>query len=209
LQIFAGAFKAFRENLMTPPLGSGLRRNDEQEALRDSLKLTGMTGLPADSRTDMDIRSADEAEITPLAKLWYDGWQDAHARIVPAQLVRLRTLESFAQRLHAAMARIRVAGPMGEPAGLCIVKDDELYQLFVSAQERGSGIATALIADAEAILAAKGVETAWLTCVIGNERAARFYAKHGWQRVGVVTSQLETSEGLFPMDVWRYEKRLG
>jgi GNAT superfamily N-acetyltransferase len=156
----------------------------------------------------MNIRSADETEMGSLARLWFDGWQDAHARIVPAELVQVRTLESFAQRLHAAAARIRVVGPIGEPVGFCIVKDDELYQLFVSAQGRGSGVAAALVADAEAILAAKGVETGWLACVIGNERAARFYAKQGWQRVGVMTSQLETSHGLFPLDVWRYEKRL-
>jgi len=156
----------------------------------------------------MDIRSAREAEIGSLARLWYDGWQDAHARIVPVELSRLRTLESFTQRLHVAITRVRVAGPVGKPVGFCIVKNDEIYQLFVSAQERGSGVAAALIADAETILAAKGVETGWLACVIGNERAARFYAKQGWQRVNVMTSQLETSGGLFPLDVWRYEKRL-
>jgi GNAT superfamily N-acetyltransferase len=156
----------------------------------------------------MDIRAANESEIDALAKLWYDGWHDAHAQWVPAELARLRTLESFTQRLHAAITKIRVAGPIGKPVGFCIVKSDELYQLFVAAQERGAGVAAALIADAEAILASKGVETGWLTCVIGNERAARFYAKQGWQRVSVVTSQLETTEGLFPLDVWRYEKRL-
>jgi hypothetical protein len=43
----------------------------------------------------VDVRTAQEAEIDPLAKLWYDGWQDAHAQILPAQLTRLRTLETF------------------------------------------------------------------------------------------------------------------
>jgi len=70
----------------------------------------------------MDIRSANEAEIGALARLWYDGWQDAHARIVPAKLARLRTLESFAQRLQTAIAQIRVAGEVGNPGGFCIVK---------------------------------------------------------------------------------------
>jgi hypothetical protein len=43
----------------------------------------------------MDVRSAEERELDQLARLWYDAWQDAHAQIVPAELTRLRTLESF------------------------------------------------------------------------------------------------------------------
>jgi ribosomal protein S18 acetylase RimI-like enzyme len=87
-------------------------------------------------------------------------------------------------------------------------KGDELYQLFVSAPARGSGVAAALIADAEARLAEAGVETAWLACAIGNERAARFYEKSGWRRVGTMINYAETSDGVFPLEVWRYEKRL-
>jgi GNAT superfamily N-acetyltransferase len=154
----------------------------------------------------MDVRAAQPKEVDQLARLWYDAWQDAHASIVPAELTRLRTLESFKQRLEAAFSDLRVVGPVGAPVGLCVVKDDELYQLFVSAQSRGAGVAAALIADAEARLSAHGVETAWLACAIGNDRAARFYEKCGWRRAGVVVSQLETPDGLFPLEVWRYEK---
>jgi ribosomal protein S18 acetylase RimI-like enzyme len=154
----------------------------------------------------MDVRPAEAGEIDHLAKLWYDGWQDAHALILPADLARLRTLESFRDRLQAALPNVRVAGPSGEPVGFCIVQGDELYQLYVSAQSRGSGVAAALIADAEARLSESGVETAWLACAIGNERAARFYEKCGWRRIGTVVSQLETSKGIFPLEVWRYEK---
>jgi GNAT superfamily N-acetyltransferase len=100
----------------------------------------------------VEVRTAQEAEIDPLAKLWYDGWQDAHAQILPAQLTRLRTLETFRERLQAALPNVRVVGPPGEPAGFYITKHDELYQLFVSAPSRGSGVAAALIVDAEARL---------------------------------------------------------
>jgi ribosomal protein S18 acetylase RimI-like enzyme len=88
------------------------------------------------------------------------------------------------------------------------VRGAELYQLFVSAQSRGSGTATALIADAEARLAESGIETAWLACAIGNERAARFYEKCGWHRVGIMVNHAETADGTFPLEVWRYEKSL-
>jgi len=53
------------------------------------------------------------------------------------------------------------------------------------------------------------VETAWLTCAIGNMRAARFYEKCGWQRVGTMINPLDTTAGIFPLEVWRYEKQLG
>jgi GNAT superfamily N-acetyltransferase len=156
----------------------------------------------------MDVRAAEEGEIGLLARIWYDGWQDAHAQIVPAELTRLRTLESFRERLRAALPNVRVIGPSGEPLGFCIVQGNELYQLFVTARSRGSGVAAALIADAEARLADSGAGTAWLTCAIGNERAARFYEKCGWRRVGTMVNQLETSSGTFPLEVWRYEKSL-
>ena len=156
----------------------------------------------------MDVRAATEAETGPLSRVWYDGWHDAHARIVPAELTRLRTLESFADRLRTAPRDIRVAGPFGAPVGFYMLKGDELYQLYVAAQSRGSGVATALIADAEARLAENGVETAWLACAIGNERAAKFYEKCGWHRARTMVSHLETPNGRFALEVWRYEKRL-
>jgi ribosomal protein S18 acetylase RimI-like enzyme len=155
-----------------------------------------------------DVRAAHEPELGRLARIWYDGWQDAHAKILPQELARIRTLESFQERLRAALADVRVAGPPGAPIGLCIIKGDELYQLYVSADARGTGIAAALLADGEIRMAEKGVETAWLACAIGNQRAARFYEKCGWRRAGNMINRLETPTGIFPLEVWRYEKSL-
>ena len=156
----------------------------------------------------MKVRSADERDLDQLAQVWFDGWHEAHAQIVPPELTRLRTVENFRDRLRAALPDVRVVDASGVPVGFSVLKGDELYQLFVSAQARGSGVAAALIADAELRLRANGVETAWLACAIGNERAARFYQKCGWHRVGTMLNQAETSAGTFPLDVWRYEKRL-
>jgi ribosomal protein S18 acetylase RimI-like enzyme len=165
--------------------------------------------MPAhpDAAGTMRIRAAEPAEIDHLAKVWYDGWQDAHARILPAELTRIRTRESFRDRLREALPDVRVAGEFPVPVGFCMVKGDELYQLYVSAEARGSGVAAALMGDAEARFSGAGVDLAWLACAIGNERAARFYEKCGWRRAGTVPYEADGANGV-PLEVWRYEKRL-
>lgn len=154
----------------------------------------------------MSVRAAEAGEIDHLARLWHEGWNDAHGKLAPAGLVRARTLESFRERLAAGLEDTRVIGPAGAPLGLCIIREDELYQLFVARQARGTGVAAALIADGEARLAARGFAALWLACAVGNDRAARFYEKCGWTMVRTVVNRPETPAGVFEVAIWRYEK---
>jgi GNAT superfamily N-acetyltransferase len=156
----------------------------------------------------MDVRAAHKSEIAPLAALWHAGWTDAHAAIVPAELKRVRTLESLTERMRAGLSSVRTVGEIGSPLGFSWLKDAELYQLYVASQARGTGVAAALIADAESQLLKAGVDVAWLACAIGNERAARFYEKSGWHRSGNMINVLDTDAGTFHLEVWRYEKPL-
>lgn len=154
------------------------------------------------------IRDAEVSEIASLARLWFDGWQDAHAQIVPAELAKARTLQAFEQRLRAAPSGVRVAVIAGAPSAFYLLKGAELYQFYVSSNARGSGIAAVLMGDAERQLRESDVLTAWLACAIGNDRAARFYEKCGWSRIGTVIDDVEVPGGTFPLKVWRYEKSL-
>ena len=156
----------------------------------------------------MRPRQAVAEDLAPLARLWWQGWTDAHAAISPPALVRLRTRESFSERMAAALPGVRVIGPAAAPVGFHLIKGDELNQFYVADPARGTGVAAALMMDAEACMAAQGVEIAWLACAVGNPRAARFYEKSGWSSIGVHRHLAETSSGPIPLDVWRYEKRL-
>lgn len=156
----------------------------------------------------MHVRPADPTDLDRLAGIWYDGWQDAHLGLLPPDLARRRTRDSFLERLRIALPALRVLGASAAPVGFCLVRGDELCQLYVSAAARGSGAARALVADAESRMADAGVEIAWLACAVGNERAARFYEKWGWRRAGTVMHEPEDSGGNV-FEVWRYEKRLG
>jgi GNAT superfamily N-acetyltransferase len=153
-------------------------------------------------------RPFEQNEIAHLASLWHQGWHDGHAHIAPEGLAKARTVESFAERLAAAPTDTRVMGPAGAPAGFFMLKGDELYQFYVGREARGTGLASALMAEAEAELARRGVAKAWLACGVGNDRAARFYEKAGWRNVRTDVNRLTTALGVFEIAIWRYEKEL-
>ena len=92
--------------------------------------------------------------------------------------------------------------------GFHLVDGGLLDQLYVAAHVRGAGVAGTLLADAEQRLAENGFDVGWLTCAVRNDRAARFYEKHGWQKVGIVIEHAPTPQGTIPVNVWRYEKRV-
>ncbi|WP_417518879.1 GNAT family N-acetyltransferase [Minwuia sp.] len=154
------------------------------------------------------IRRPSEDEIPALARIWYTAWHDGHAAHVPAELTAIRTEESFRIRLADMLVSTRIAAVDGKPVGFCSLKGDELYQIMVSAEARGTPAATALMTNAEARLRAGGTEVAWLSCVIGNERAAAFYRKSGWHLARTFVEELATLDAPYPLEVWRFEKVL-
>ncbi|MBD3679205.1 MAG: GNAT family N-acetyltransferase [Rhodobacteraceae bacterium] len=155
------------------------------------------------------LRKLAPSELPALAQLWHDGWMETHGPNVPEALLNLRTLEDFERRLETFFDDIRVTGPLGGPTGFCAIREDELYQLFVAPEARGTGIASTLIRDGEARLAAGGVTEAWLDTVPENARARAFYEREGWQERGLESVAVDTSEGSFKMPLVVYTKQLG
>jgi len=150
----------------------------------------------------------DENHFVQTIQIWENGWHETHSPIAPKELVALRTSESFVSRLRDNMENARIGVNGGDVLGLCMTRDNELFQLYVSPKAHGQGLAQALLADAEIRLLDAGHEVAWLSCAVGNERAARFYEKSGWKNVGIRTMNLDETQGISPFQVWRFEKRL-
>lgn len=153
-----------------------------------------------------EVRKVEADDLTPLGQLWIDGWHEAHDAISSPELMRLRTDQSFHDRMASFGDQTRCTGLVGAPTGLCVVQNDELHQLFTSPAVRGAGVAQALIADAEERVRVAGYEKIWLDVAIGNDRARRFYEKMGWWMRGEEVVELFTQEGPLPTKLWVFEK---
>jgi GNAT superfamily N-acetyltransferase len=81
-----------------------------------------------------------------------------------------------------------VSGPITDPDVSSVVDSStsvELSKFYLAAERHGGGAARELMSATLAAAARTGAETCWLGVNQQNERAARFYAKHGFEIVGV------------------------
>jgi GNAT superfamily N-acetyltransferase len=121
-------------------------------------------------------------------------------------VVAVRTEESFGVRALERLADTTVAVVDGVVAGFVMVLGDEVEQVYVAADHRGSGVAGVLLAEAERVVALGGFSLAWLAVVAGNVRARRFYARCGWVDEGLFEHH---AAGAVVVPAHRYVKRVG
>ena len=95
------------------------------------------------------VRPATADDADAVAAIWRDGWRDGHVGLVPDALAAVRTDESFRIRAADRVEDTTVAVVGGEVAGFVMVADDEAEQVYVSSSHRGTGVADALLAEAE------------------------------------------------------------
>ena len=151
------------------------------------------------------IRKASVDDVSAIARIWHIGWGDGHLGHVPPELVRYRHLDQFVSRTRERISGAWVAELQGQPAGFVVVKGDEVEQLYVDRQARGTGVAAMLLHKAEAEIRSAGHRRAWLAVVAGNQRARSFYARLGWRDSGPFTYQAETDVGPLAVPSHRYE----
>ncbi|WP_340687305.1 GNAT family N-acetyltransferase [Amycolatopsis coloradensis] len=156
--------------------------------------------------TSTVVRAATSADAGAIAKIWFHGWQDGHLGNVPDSLVRIRTRESFWERAAERVGDTTVAVLDGEVAGFVMVVGDEVEQVYVSSDHRGSGVAGVLLSEAERLVSADGHSRAWLAVAPGNARARRFYERCGWVDNGEFDNRVTGPEGMVSVPCRRYVK---
>lgn len=152
------------------------------------------------------IRAATTADEGAIARIWHAGWADGHAGNVPDELYAHRTEQSYPPRVRERIPHTWVAERGGAVVGFVIVVGDELEQIYVDADARGSGVARSLLAHAESVIAEAGHPAAWLAVVRGNERALAFYRREGWTDAGPLDYEAETATGTVTVPCRRYVK---
>jgi ribosomal protein S18 acetylase RimI-like enzyme len=154
------------------------------------------------------LRPARAEDAAAVATIWSVGWRDGHLGFVPDVLVEARTDESF--RVRAAQrvgdTTVAVTGADGAVAGFVMVVEDEVEQVYVSGAHRGSGVAAALIGEAERRVRASGHAQAWLAVAPGNARARAFYERAGWVDEGRFEYLASSADGPITVPCHRYTK---
>ncbi|PXX69182.1 ribosomal protein S18 acetylase RimI-like enzyme [Nocardia tenerifensis] len=157
---------------------------------------------------EVEVRAARAEDAATIARIWYAGWCDAHLGNVPDELIAGRPRESFDRRAAERVSDTTVATVGGVVAGFVMVLGDEVNQVYVSGDHRGSGLAARLLAAAEDRLRADGHHETWLVVVPGNARARKFYENHGWIDDGPHMHTITGTAGPVDVPTHRYVKRL-
>lgn len=141
------------------------------------------------------IRRLTETDLGAVAGLWHDAWHDGHGACLPAAIVAERKPSTFVERLGPLSEGSFVAERDGAIVGFAAIEGNEVDQLYVAADMRGTGTAAALLAAVEAELVRRGVSDAVIQCSHGNDRAHRFYSRNGWTDTGLRDLPLWTPDG--------------
>jgi GNAT superfamily N-acetyltransferase len=154
------------------------------------------------------LRPALAADTAAIAAVWHAGWADGHLGHVPDELVAHRTPHHFGRLVPSRIAATTVAvGDDGAVIGFVTVHDDEIEQVYVHPDARGSGVAAALLDEGERRVATR-YRQSWLAVVAGNARARRFYERQGWRDGGALDYEADVLAGTVTVPVRRYVKDL-
>lgn len=129
-------------------------------------------------QTDIDAFIAEHLALARFADYLVD----------PARIVLLAedrgTAVGYAMLISDPVSDPELAALVASAAGVPGATAIELSKFYVAAESHGSGAAATLMAATLAAAAATGAGLCWLGVNQYNERAAKFYAKHGFEIIG-------------------------
>lgn len=136
------------------------------------------------------IRRARASDISRVAALYHAVWHETQAPLMPQAEITHRSMEFFTDRMMALLQSTLVTERNGEVVAFSAWRGRLLGQLFVAIPHRGTRVASSLLTASEIEMTKEDVAEAELRCVVGNERARRFYERMGWQNREKIIEQL-------------------
>jgi len=141
------------------------------------------------------VRTARVDDAPALARLQVASWHAAYRELIPASRLAGFTVErrtaAWRRNLAGGPGRTRLVERDGQVLGLCTLgtsrdgtRTGEIWSLYVDPEAWGSVVGSALMADALALLAARGHRQVVLWVLEGNQRAIGFYEGSGFARDG-------------------------
>jgi GNAT superfamily N-acetyltransferase len=168
----------------------------------------------------VELRDATSADAFGLAAVHVASWRAAYRGLMPAEVLAALSVpereRQWSDRLTTPAPRTSVVvatcaqrvvgfaavGPPLVPTDRADSTLGDLYALYLDPGHWGRGIGVPLHAAALDRLAAHGFTHAGLWILDGNERARRFYLRHGWTDTG--RTQIDRG----PQDIELHERRL-
>ncbi len=154
------------------------------------------------------IRRAHASDISQVAALYHAVWHETQAPFMPHAEITHRSMEFFADRMTALLQSTLVAERNAEITAFSAWRGQLLGQLFVAVPHRGTGVASSLLIASEVEMAKEGTAEAELHCIVGNERARRFYARMGWVHREKIMEQVGGKHEQVDVPFWRMTKVL-
>lgn len=148
-----------------------------------------------------EIRTAAIDDAHGVAIVHVTSWQTAYRGLMPNDVLdglSIEQREDGWRRIITdpdAIGRTIVADRDGEIVGWASFgpgrdegasEQGELWGLYAHPNAFSTGIGHALISAVEIALREDGFTSAYLWVLDGNDRAARFYERHGWTEDGTV-----------------------
>jgi GNAT superfamily N-acetyltransferase len=145
------------------------------------------------------IRAAGAPDARSIGRLQTHGWQLGFREFMSDKVRARQSIEGFERMILDRLASGRNdAGTLvavdcnGTVIGFCAVNSvfafeppepntGQIADLYVDSSSWGSGVGTALLLEAFALLRAKGREEVALWTFESNRRANRFYTHHGFE----------------------------